>query len=143
MVGSVQMDPEVSICVPTYNGAAYLADCLDSALAQTFADFELLIVDDCSSDDTLAIATTYARRDPRVRIVVNDATLGLVGNWNRCVRLSRGRWIKFIFQDDLILSTCVARMLAVGNASRRPIISCGRDLIFEAGAREELRQEYA
>jgi len=142
MIGSFQMDPEVSICVPTYNGAAYLANCLDSILGQDFVDFELLIVDDRSSDDTVAIAATYAQRDARIRIVVNDSNLGLVENWNRCVRLSRGTWIKFVFQDDVILPTCVDRMLAVAKESGRPIISCGRDLIFEAGTPIELRKKY-
>jgi len=55
----------VSICIPTYNGAKYLPECVDSVLAQTHSDCEVLIVDDCSSDDTLEIANGYARHDSR------------------------------------------------------------------------------
>ena len=74
------MRPAVSICIPTFNGAKYLRECVDSVLAQTHPDFEVLIVDDCSSDDSVAIAEDYARRDSRVRVSVNDRNLGLVGN---------------------------------------------------------------
>ena len=136
------MDPQVSVCVPTYNGAAYLGACLDSILRQTFSDFEVLVVDDGSSDGTVAIATAYAQRDPRLRVVVNEGNRGLVGNWNRCVELSHGSWIKFVFQDDLIAPTCIAQMLSAGMKSKKPIISCGRELMFEGGSPEELREKY-
>src|SRR5438093_1026213 len=106
----------VSVCVPTYNGARFLSQCLDTALAQTWGDFELLIVDDRSTDDTYEIAAEYATRDGRIKLYQNDRNLGLAGNWNRCVQLSRGQWIKFLFQDDLLDVTCISRMLE----SRRP-----------------------
>src|SRR6266498_4705624 len=108
------MQPKVSICIPTYNGAAYLADCLDSALAQTYREFELLLVDDGSTDDTVKIAEDYERRDSRIRLVSKGKNLGLVQNWNRCVKLAQGDWIKFLFQDDLLDSSCLTRMLEAG-----------------------------
>ena len=79
----------MSICVPAYNGARFLRECLDSALAQTCADFEILVVDDSSGDNTAALARDYARRFPRVRVHVNERNLGLVANWNRCVELAQ------------------------------------------------------
>lgn len=121
--------PAVSVCVPTYNGEAYLAECLDSVLAQTFTDFEVLVVDDCSADRSVAIAEAYAARDPRVRVIRNARNLGLVGNWNRCVELSAGEWVKFVFQDDLIAPTCLARMLAVAQDGW-VLVSCARDFAF-------------
>ncbi len=130
------------MCIPTYNGATYLADCLDSVLSQTLPDFEVLIVDDRSCDDTLRIAHSYALRDSRIRVFKNEDNLGLAGNWNRCVQLSRGKWIKFVFQDDLVLPECLGRMLAVATEYESPLISCGRDFIFEAGTSEEDRQYY-
>jgi glycosyltransferase involved in cell wall biosynthesis len=130
----------VSICIPTYNGASYLAQCLDSALAQSHADLEILIVDDGSRDETVAIAHEYERRDARVRVVVNAANLGLVGNWNRCLELATGTWVKFLFQDDWLEPTCVERMLAAaGNA---PMVFCARDFVFESSSPETV-QEYA
>ncbi len=135
------MKPLISVCIPTFNGAKYIKECLDSVLAQTFTDFEVLIVDDKSSDETLSIAQEYATYDPRFRVIQNKCNLGLVGNWNRCVELAQSEWIKFLFQDDLIEPACLERMLAV----RKPetaIICCRRNFIFEAHTTEDTRQYY-
>jgi len=137
------MRPSVSVCIPTYNGAAFLSECLDSVLSQSYSDFEVLVEDDCSSDDSVEIANSYARHDSRIRVSVNDSNLGLVGNWNRSVQLSRGEWIKFVFQDDLILPECLGRMVAVATRSGTPLVSCARDFIFEPGTVGELREFYA
>src|SRR3982751_3050681 len=91
--------PRVTVCVPMYNGERYLAECIESILAQTYTDFQLLLVDDCSTDATRSIAESYAAADSRVRLIVNHTNLGLVGNWNRCIELATGEWIKFVFQD--------------------------------------------
>ena len=132
------MPPVVSICVPTYNGAAYLPAALDSILAQTFTNFEVLIVDDCSSDDTVKIAERYALQDARVRISLNASNLGLVGNWNRCVELVAGEWIKFVFQDDTIAPRCLEKLIAATESGHQ-IVACARSFIFEAGTQESLR----
>jgi glycosyltransferase involved in cell wall biosynthesis len=135
------MNPSVSICIPTFNGATYLAACLDSALAQSFADFEILIVDDRSSDETLTIAKEYATRDRRIRLVVNEKNLGLGGNWNRCVELAQGEWIKFVFQDDSLEPGCLERMLA----ARTPdtvMISSRRSYIFDPSVPEVTQNAY-
>jgi len=127
------MPPLVTVCIPTYNGAPFLRDCLDSVLAQTFANFEVIIVDDCSSDETVEIARAYAAGDSRIQVSRNAVNLGLVGNWNRCIELSHGTWIKFVFQDDLILPECLSVMLHAAETSEVPIVSCARDFIFEPG----------
>ena len=120
----------VSICLPIYNGEAFLADCIDSVLAQTHVDFELLIVDDGSTDGSAAIVDGYASRDPRVRYHRNENNLGLVANWNRCVALARHDWIKFVFQDDLIAPTCLERLMEL--AGDPPVlVTCRRDFIFD------------
>lgn len=136
------MKPLVSVCVPTYNGASFLAGCLESVLAQTFCDFEVLVVDDCSSDQSAEIAGAHARQDARVRTFVNQSNLGLVGNWNRCAQLARGEWVKFVFQDDLILPGCLEAMLTAAAGSKVAIVSCARDFIFEAGTSEGDRDFY-
>ena len=136
------MRPTVSICLPAYNGAKYLPECVDSILAQTHSDFELVIVDDGSTDDSAEIAKSYARLDSRVRVFVNDRNLGLVGNWNRSVSLAHGEWIKFVFQDDRISPECLRRMLAEAISAKMPIVSCARDFIFEPGTTAETRQFY-
>lgn len=122
--------PLVTICVPTYNGATYLQQCLNSILQQTHFDFELLLVDDCSSDQTFAIAQRYAKKDGRIRLYQNEQNLGLVGNWNRCVELAGSKWIKFVFQDDLIAPDCLEKMLAIGE-SGHPFVYSLRNFVFE------------
>lgn len=122
--------PLVTICVPTYNGERYLRPCLDSILKQTHFNFELLLVDDCSSDQTFAIAQSYAEKDGRFRLYKNEQNLGLVGNWNRCVELAEGKWIKFVFQDDFIAPDCVEKMVTVGETGH-PFVYSLRDFVFE------------
>jgi glycosyltransferase involved in cell wall biosynthesis len=124
-------EPLVSICVPTYNGARYLEECLESAIGQSHRNLEVLTVDDGSSDETVSILQKYAQRDPRVRLVQNPSRLGLVGNWNRCVDLARGEWLKFLFQDDVLQPTCVERMLAASRPSGPPMVVCRRNIDFD------------
>lgn len=133
------MQPRISVCVPTYNGERYLRPCLDSILHQTFKDFELLLVDDCSNDSTPTILDEYARSDSRIRVVTNERNLGLVGNWNHSISLARGEWIKFTFQDDLLREDCLEKMLA---AATRPIVFCRREFLFETGTNEETIRLY-
>jgi glycosyltransferase involved in cell wall biosynthesis len=99
----------VSVCIPTYNGAEWIEECLDSALRQTYRPLEILIIDDVSTDNTLEIVRAIA--DERIRVVVNAKNHGLVGNWNQCLRLAQGDYIKFLFQDDTLQPHCVERMM--------------------------------
>lgn len=96
--------PKVTVCMPVFQGRDFLPDAIDSVLSQEFQDFELLIVDDCSRDGTDEIVESYASGDQRVIFKVNDFNLGMVANWNRCLSLARGQYVKFLFQDDILTS---------------------------------------
>lgn len=141
MASSANRTPLVSITVPVYNGARFLRECLDSALAQTCADWELLVVDDGSGDDSAALARDYARRDRRVRIHVNDRNLGLVANWNRCVELARGAWIKPLFQDDRLEPECLDHMLAAARPTELLVVT-RRTIDFDRGLAPAMRRAY-
>src|SRR5436190_8129929 len=132
----------VSICMPTYNGASYLLPAIKSALSQTHQNFELLIVDDGSSDDTVSIARDFALVDKRIKIHLNRERLGLGGNWNRCLDLAVGEWIKFLFQDDLLDEECVARMIEVGSTSGAQMVVCDRNFEFSPEISDEFREEF-
>jgi glycosyltransferase involved in cell wall biosynthesis len=132
--------PVVSVCIPTYNGGKYLRETLDSVLAQTYKVFELLVVDDRSSDDTHDILREYSARDKRIRIVRNEKNLGLVGNWNRCVELAYGDWIKFVFQDDIIAPECIERLLESCKGGSL-FAACRRNIIFDKDA-EPMKKYY-
>jgi hypothetical protein len=93
--------PTVSVCIPVYNNAATLFRCLESVLAQGGVDFEVLVVDDDSSDDSAAIATAALKSEHR--LVRNTPRLGLAGNHNRCLELARGKYIQFVHADDWLL----------------------------------------
>jgi glycosyltransferase involved in cell wall biosynthesis len=122
--------PRVSVCVPTYNGAAFLGETLASISAQTFDDFEALIVDDCSTDDTLAIAERFAQADGRMRVIRNTERAGSgAANAQNCLRHARGDWIKFLAQDDVMAPTCLERMLEA--SVRGPLVICWHDCRFE------------
>ena len=131
----------VSICIPVYNGAPFLRECLDSVVAQTYPNYEVVIVDDCSNDESAAIVAEYMQRSPSIRYVINERNLGLVGNWNRCVEVAKYDWIKFVFQDDLIEPSCVTRLME--HAGETPaLITCRRDFIFDNDASAAFRSIY-
>ena len=94
--------PVVSVLITAYNRERYIAESIESVLAQTYCDFELIITDDCSSDTTLAIAREYERRDDRVRVHANDRNLGDYGNRNFATSLVRGEFFKFHDSDDIM-----------------------------------------
>ena len=103
--------PTASICIPTFNGASWVREAIESALAQGFQDSEVVVCDDASSDDTVAIAQRF--EDPRVRVVANLERVVLARNWNCCVQASHGAFVKFLMQDDRLAPDCVSRMLEV------------------------------
>lgn len=103
--------PAVSVLMTAYNRAAYIDAAIESVLAQTFTDFELIVVDDGSSDDTVARARAHAARDARVRVEVNPRNLGDYPNRNRAAALARGRFIKYHDSDDLMYPHCLETMV--------------------------------
>jgi glycosyltransferase involved in cell wall biosynthesis len=116
--------------MPTRNGARWIREALESALAQSWEPLEVLVVDDASSDDTVRIVRGAG--DARVRVVENRAARGLPGNWNRCVELARGAFVKFLFQDDLLHPRCVERMAGV--LERHPsvgLVFSRREILLE------------
>jgi glycosyltransferase involved in cell wall biosynthesis len=133
----------VSICVPTFNGAPWLAACLESALSQTLSDFEVLVVDDASDDGTVDVAMGFAARDSRVRVERNPERLGLAANWNRCLELANGTWIKFLFQDDELATTCLDRMITVGEEAEAEIVVCDRHVDVSEGTSDRVREYFA
>ena len=97
------MAPKISVCIPTYNYGHYISFAVESVLNQHFTDFELIIVDDCSEDNTEEVVSRFLY-DKRVLFEKNERNLGLVGNWNKCLSKARGEYIKFVFADDMLAS---------------------------------------
>ena len=102
--------PEISIIVPVYKVEKYLNECIDSILAQTFTDFELILVDDGSPDNCPALCDAAAEKDSRVR-VIHQQNKGLSGARNAGIDIARGNWLGFVDSDDMIDSTFCEKML--------------------------------
>lgn len=117
-------DPAVTVLMPIYNGAAYAPEAIDSILAQTFGDFELLIVDDGSTDGTGALLEAYARGDPRIRLFRNRENAGLTRRLNEGLALARGAYIARMDGDDVSLPERLERQVAFMQANPRVGI-CG------------------
>jgi glycosyltransferase involved in cell wall biosynthesis len=93
---------QVSVIIPTYNGASYVASAIQSALNQTFEDLEILIVDDASTDRTLNEIEPFLT-DKRVKLLCNTSNLGIPATKNKAVKMARGQFIAFLDQDDVWL----------------------------------------
>jgi len=100
------MNPRVSVCIPTYNTARYLAEAIDSVLAQDFTDYELIICDNASTDATPEICARYT--DPRVRYVRFEELTNQAGNFNRCIEEAKGEFITLLHADDYFLTGFLA-----------------------------------
>lgn len=112
--------PLVSICIPTYNGEAFIEEAIKSAIAQTYPNIELIVSDDGSTDRTIAIAQTFQSQTSADFRIILHRNYGLSQNWNFCIEQAKGEYIKFLFQDDLLAPECIEKMVAL--AQKNPEI---------------------
>jgi len=112
----------VSIVTPFFNTASYLEECIRSVLAQTYGEFEYILVDNCSTDESAAIAEKYARLDPRIRFLRNERHLSQVANYNGALRhvSEKSEFCKIVQADDWIFDRCIEAMVDV--ATRCPTV---------------------
>lgn len=107
----------VSIVLPCYNGAGFLARSIDSVIAQTFTDWELIIVNDCSKDNSLDIMQQYAEKDSRIRIINNETNLKLPGALNRGFREAQGKYLTWTSHDNRMAPTMLEEFVAYLDAN--------------------------
>ena len=103
----------VSVCIPVYNNADYIGETIDSILAQTYQNLELIMVDDNSTDHSYQVLQDYAKKDERVKIYKNETNLGMSGNWNRCLELCSGEVMKLVCADDLLSPDIINREMEI------------------------------
>ena len=103
--------PKVSVLIPVFNGKRFLSECLNSVLEQDFTDLEILLADDASTDGSAQLIERLAAQDPRIRWWTNPKNLGLAANFNSCLLAARGEYIKFVLQDDKLLSPATVRLM--------------------------------
>ncbi|MBT3067042.1 glycosyltransferase family 2 protein [Rhodoferax sp. U11-2br] len=128
--------PKISVCIPTYCGGLTIGAAIESVLAQSLTDFELIVIDDGSTDNTRAIVESYS--DPRLQYFHNAKNLGPQGNWNRCLELANGEYFKLLPHDDLLHPQCLARQAAALDADHQQniaLVFSARDVIGPSGKR--------
>jgi len=132
----------VSVCIPTFNGAQFIRQTLESILGQTYAQLEVIIQDDGSTDNTVEIVRSFA--DPRITVRTSPENLGGASNWNAATSSFRGKYVKVVCQDDLLDRNCIEQEVRTLNAypeaafcwSRRRIINqSGKTILNSIGGR--------
>jgi glycosyltransferase involved in cell wall biosynthesis len=125
--------PRISVCIPSYNAARFLPAAIDSALAQDYDDFEVVVSDDASADETSAVCARYD--DPRFRSAKAEGRLGQAGNWNRCIELARGEYVILLHADDELLPGYLSRAAAMLDTNADAgLVHCAVRHIDETGA---------
>ncbi|OSZ82172.1 hypothetical protein CAP35_02570 [Chitinophagaceae bacterium IBVUCB1] len=114
----MQHQPLVSVLMTAYNRGAYIGSAIESVLANTYTNFELIIVDDCSTDNTLEVANQFAEKDTRIKIYKNDTNLGDYPNRNKAASYAQGKYLKYCDSDEELYPFCLEMM--VGSMEENP-----------------------
>ena len=118
--------PAISVIIPLYNAEKYIGDCLDSILAQTFQNFEVIIVDDCSTDSSVDVVKSYLPKfNGRLKLTRTKKNLGNPGMpRNKTLGLSRGEYISFLDADDAITKTALEELYTVAKKFDADVVAC-------------------
>lgn len=134
------MSPTVSVCVPVFNGGAFIDATIESVLAQTYTDFELVVVDNVSTDDSLARIERHAADDARVRVVRADDHVGAVENFQRATAACTGRYLKLVCADDTLDPRCLELQVAALDAHPSATLAAARRAIIDETGRVVIRR---
>jgi glycosyltransferase involved in cell wall biosynthesis len=104
--------PLVSVLMTAYNRERYISEAIESVLNQSYKNFELIIVDDCSSDKTVEIAKQFELKDSRVKVYINNINLGDYPNRNKVASYATGKYLKYLDSDDVMYSYCLDVMVS-------------------------------
>jgi len=115
----MDQQPFVSVVTPVYNGAKHLSECIESVIAQSYKNWEYVIVNNCSTDATARIAENYASTDSRIRVINNKEYLDMVPNWNHALRQIslESKYCKVLHADDFLFPECIEKMVELAEAN--------------------------
>lgn len=137
------LNPKISICIPTYNGADYLQEALDSISIQSFRDFEVIISDDASSDNTLKMVQAFKEHSRFPVYIFHHTPHGIGANWNNCLKHIKGKYIKFLFQDDVMEKECLHKMVKVMETNTNiGLVASKRSFIIEDNVNNNVTKEW-
>ena len=129
----------VSICIPVFNHEKTLRETLLSALHQSYDNIEIILVDDCSTDNSLKIAHSF--QDPRLQIYENEHNLGMVGNWNRVLSLAKGEYALVLHGDDRLYITSIEKKVALMERKKNVMLAMSASLVIN-GNNEILKERH-
>jgi len=122
--------PLVSVCIPTYNYGGYICAAIESILSQTYRNFELIIIDDCSRDNTEEIVHKYVAQHRNIKFHKNIENIGMVENWNLCLKHAQGDLVKIMGADDMLEPACLEKSVALIDANPTvSLVVCARLLV--------------
>ncbi|MCL2935983.1 MAG: glycosyltransferase, partial [Trichodesmium sp. MAG_R02] len=136
-ISPLKKPPLVSICIPTYNGENFIIAAINSAISQTYSNLEIIISDDNSMDKTMEIVKILQSENPQINFQIScHRNYGLVGNLNFCISLAKGKYIKFLFQDDLLEPNCIEELVKLAETDPEVgLVFSRRRVILEPGAK--------
>ena len=138
--------PLVSVCIITYNSSEYILEALESVKDQTYKNIELIVADDCSSDDTVALCNRWIaenkKRFVRVEVIVPPHNTGTSANYNRAVKASRGEWIKIFDGDDFLAPNCIEDNIAFVSENSEALVVFSEAGRFKNGYRDHTVRFY-
>ncbi len=121
--------PLISVCVPTYNYGPFLHDCIESVQAQTITTWEMIICDDCSTDNTEVIIQDYARTDSRIRYIRNESRLGMNANIKKAADFGRGKYLKILCSDDWMMPNCLEVFLGFMEQNPNVVLATSAEVL--------------
>ena len=127
--------PLVSVIMPAYNAETFIRDAIDSVRTQTIIDWELLVIDDCSKDETCSIVEEIAYIDSRVKLLRNEKNMGAAGSRNRGLDIFRGKYVALLDSDDYWYPNMLEKMLYRAAETEADIIYCSYELVDEQGVK--------
>lgn len=128
---SVTKEPLVSVVMPAYNSERFIAEAIESVQAQTWKNWELVVMDDVSSDHTVDIVRSFAEKDPRIRLFENGNNLGAAGSRNRAFKLCHGDYVALLDSDDAWMPEKLERQVRTAESTGAEIIYCSYAMIDE------------
>lgn len=124
--------PKVTIGLPVYNGEKYIAEAIESLLAQSYTAFELLICDNASTDDTLNICNSYADKDSRIQVITASENKGAAWNYNRSVAMARGEYFRWQSHDDKVSPDALSECVDALDQHRHAVLAFPKTILIDA-----------
>ena len=133
------MMPLVTICLPVFNSGKFLNEAIISVMSQTYQKIQVIAIDDCSADDSYEILKSY--KSENFIVLRNSKNLGLKGNWNRCLEMADGKYIKMMGADDILFPECIAKQVEILESVNVDLVSSNR-YVIDASSQVLLRHRY-